>query len=145
MQCPAIVCHPVEQLHVGVDDCVWPVRWDPDRENILFLRQSAILLSHYYQFQIAVHRPFISTRRQSPLLFPSLVICTNAARSGIRVVNHLYQRTGDPSYKNLVCALSSVYYRSASPELTFVTVFFIHVRCSTTTERLGREEVWSCH
>ncbi|EJF59336.1 hypothetical protein DICSQDRAFT_65175 [Dichomitus squalens LYAD-421 SS1] len=88
-------------LNRWVDTVPGHLRWDPDREDTLFLKQSAVLLSHYYQFQIAVHRPFISTRRGSPLSFPSLIICTNAARSGVRVVSHLYQRTGDPSYKNL--------------------------------------------
>ena len=85
---------------------VFAVQWNPDREDHLLLKQSAILLSQYYQIQMAVHRPFISTRRQSPLTFPSLIICTNAARSAVRVVSALYQKTGDPSYKNVVSPAS---------------------------------------
>ncbi len=82
-----------------------PVQWNPAREDHLLLKQSAILLSHYYQIQMAVHRPFISKRRrQSPLTFPSLIICTNAARSAVRVVSDLYRRTGDPVFKNVVRA-----------------------------------------
>lgn len=71
------------------------VRWDPNRENVLFLNQSANLYAHYYQLQIAVHRPFIpSPRKPSPLSFPSLAICTNAARSCIHVLDLQYKRAG---------------------------------------------------
>ncbi len=86
------------------DIILFPVQWNPDREDHFLLKQSAILLSHYYQIQMAVHRPFISTRRQSTLTLPSLIICTNAARSAVRVVSDLYRRTGDPVFKNVVRA-----------------------------------------
>ena len=81
------------------------VRWDPTRENILFLNQSANLYANYYQLQIAVHRPFIpSPRKPSPLSFPSLAICTNAARSSIHVLDVQYKRTGMPLFSNQVRA-----------------------------------------
>lgn len=58
------------------------VRWDPHRENLLHFNQSATLYATYYHLQILIHRPFIpSPRKPSPLTFPSLAICTNAARS----------------------------------------------------------------
>ncbi|TIB71204.1 hypothetical protein E3Q22_04458, partial [Wallemia mellicola] len=42
---------------------------------------------------IYIHRPFISTpKRPSPLGYPSLSICTNAARSCIHVLSHLQER-----------------------------------------------------
>ena len=79
------------------------VRWDPTRENILFLNQSANLYANYYQLQIAVHRPFIpSPRKPSPLSFPSLAICTNAARSCIHVLDVQYKRAGESSVSNTV-------------------------------------------
>ena len=79
------------------------VRWDPTRENILFLNQSANLYANYYQLQIAVHRLFIpSPRKPSPLSFPSLAICTNAARSCVRVVDFVYDRLGAAGYQNAV-------------------------------------------
>ena len=82
------------------------VRWDPTRENLLFLNQSANLYANYYQLQIAVHRPFIpSPRKPSPLSFPSLAICTNAARSSIHVLDVQYKRTGMPLFSNQVRAL----------------------------------------
>ena len=81
------------------------VRWDPTRENLLFLNQSANLYANYYQLQIAVHRPFIpSPRKPSPLSFPSLAICTNAARSSIHVLDVQYKRTGMPLFSNQVRA-----------------------------------------
>ncbi|KAI0080936.1 hypothetical protein K474DRAFT_1704230 [Panus rudis PR-1116 ss-1] len=65
------------------------LRWDPHRENELFLNQSALLYAKYYQLQITIHRPFISTpSKPSPLSSPSLTICTNAARSTIHVMEH---------------------------------------------------------
>ena len=83
------------------------VRWDPTRENVLFLNQSANLYANYYQLQIAVHRPFIpSPRKPSPLSFPSLAICTNAARSCIHVLDVQYKRAGMPTYFNQVRSLS---------------------------------------
>jgi hypothetical protein len=73
------------------------VRWDPNRENQLFFDQSVSLYSSYYQLQILIHRPFIpSPRKPSPLSFPSLAICTNAARSCSHVVDIQRQRSGFP-------------------------------------------------
>jgi hypothetical protein len=63
------------------------VRWDPNRENETFFKLSACLYANYYHLQILVHRPFIPTPgKPSPLSYPSLAICTNAARSCSHVV-----------------------------------------------------------
>ena len=63
------------------------VRWNPLCENKLFLKQSAALFSTYYYLQIFIHRPFIpSPRNRISVTFPSLAICTNAARSCCRVL-----------------------------------------------------------
>ncbi|KAH9847217.1 fungal-specific transcription factor domain-containing protein [Lenzites betulinus] len=88
-------------LNKWIDSVPDHLRWDPNRENLLFLNQSANLYAHYYQLQIAVHRPFIpSPRKPSPLSFPSLAICTNAARSCIHVLDLQYRRAGGPTYFN---------------------------------------------
>lgn len=64
------------------------VRWDPDRDNTLFLYQSAVLYSTYHMLQIYTHRPFL--RPGSSLSTPSLVISTMAARSCSRILqDHL--------------------------------------------------------
>ncbi|KAJ7114536.1 hypothetical protein C8R43DRAFT_961308 [Mycena crocata] len=59
------------------------LRWDPDRTGV-FLDQSAMLHTMYYQLQIMIHRPYIHT---TALPFPSLAICTRAARSAINIVD----------------------------------------------------------
>ncbi|KAI0671307.1 fungal-specific transcription factor domain-containing protein [Trametes maxima] len=88
-------------LNKWIDSVPDHLRWDPNRENLLFLNQSANLYAHYYQLQIAVHRPFIpSPRKPSPLSFPSLAICTNAARSCIHVLDVQYKRAGETTYFN---------------------------------------------
>ncbi|KAJ7147910.1 fungal-specific transcription factor domain-containing protein [Mycena crocata] len=60
------------------------LRWDPDRTGVFF-DQSAVLYTTYYQLQITIHRPYIHTPMTLP--FPSLAICTRAARSSINVVD----------------------------------------------------------
>ncbi|KAI0749212.1 fungal-specific transcription factor domain-containing protein [Daedaleopsis nitida] len=88
-------------LNKWIDSVPDHLRWDPTRENLLFLNQSANLYANYYQLQIAVHRPFIpSPRKPSPLSFPSLAICTNAARSCIHVLDVQYKRAGVTTYFN---------------------------------------------
>jgi hypothetical protein len=85
-------------------DTIISVRWDPNREDHLFFSQSVSLYASYYHLQILIHRPFIpSPRNPSPLSFPSLAICTNAARScshvveihrkrGLRALSHVQVR-----------------------------------------------------
>ncbi|KAJ6587119.1 fungal-specific transcription factor domain-containing protein [Mycena vulgaris] len=60
------------------------LRWDPDRTGVFF-DQSAVLHTMYYALQITIHRPYI--HKFTTLAFPSLAICTSAARSGIHVVD----------------------------------------------------------
>ena len=74
------------------------MRWDPNRENEAFFHQSAWLYCAYYYIQIIVHRPFIpSVGKSSPLSFPSLAICTNAARSCSHIVDLHMRRSKTPS------------------------------------------------
>jgi hypothetical protein len=80
------------------------VRWDPQRENELFFHQSAVLYALYYQLQIIIHRPFIpSPKKPSPLTFPSLAICTNAARSCSHVIDIQQRRAQRPLPLQIVC------------------------------------------
>src|ERR1700722_7831357 len=76
------------------------VRWDPNRENEVFFSQSVALYASYYHLQILIHRPFIPLpRNPSPLSFPSLAICTNAARSCSHVVDiHRKRNLRTPSH-----------------------------------------------
>ncbi|TFK36748.1 fungal-specific transcription factor domain-containing protein [Crucibulum laeve] len=75
-------------LNKWVDSVPDHLRWDPTREDLKFFNQSVLLYASYYQIQILIHRPFIpSPSKPSPLSFPSLAICTNAARSCSHVVD----------------------------------------------------------
>ncbi|KAJ6611840.1 fungal-specific transcription factor domain-containing protein [Mycena sp. CBHHK59/15] len=60
------------------------LRWDRDRTGVFF-DQSAVLHTMFYQLQITIHRPYI--HKPTMLAFPSLAICTSAARSAIHVVD----------------------------------------------------------
>ncbi|KAF8492551.1 fungal-specific transcription factor domain-containing protein [Russula emetica] len=87
-------------LNEWIDTVPGHLKWDTTGQNfkdITCFLQSASLYSHYYHLQILVHRPFIpSPRKPSPLSFPSLAICTNAARSCAHVVD--LQRRRAPEY-----------------------------------------------
>ncbi|TRM66698.1 fungal-specific transcription factor domain-containing protein [Schizophyllum amplum] len=73
------------------------LRWNSDQQDPQFLGQSVDLYSVYYLLQILVHRPFIPTpQKPSPLSFPSLLICTNAARSCIHINDVYMRRMGRP-------------------------------------------------
>ncbi|KAG7448426.1 uncharacterized protein BT62DRAFT_929520 [Guyanagaster necrorhizus] len=63
------------------------LKWGQHRENRTFSYQATFLYATYYNMQIQIHRPFI--HKSSPLTFPSLAICTNAARSCCRVLEML--------------------------------------------------------
>ncbi|KAG5732476.1 Transcriptional activator protein acu-15 [Termitomyces sp. T112] len=81
-------------LNKWVDSIPDHLRWDPNRENTMFFQQSASIYCTYYYIQILIHRSFIpSPRKPSPLSFPSLAICTNAARSCSHIIDG-YRRRG---------------------------------------------------
>ncbi|KAF8160814.1 fungal-specific transcription factor domain-containing protein [Crassisporium funariophilum] len=61
--------------------------WDPERRDAVFFHLSAGLHSTYHYVQIQIHRPFLT--KQSDQSFPSLAMCTNAARS----CSHLLEAT----------------------------------------------------
>ncbi|KIJ51520.1 hypothetical protein M422DRAFT_244680 [Sphaerobolus stellatus SS14] len=63
----------------------WPIQ--DGRGQPVFFQQSSILYATYYYIQILVHRPFIPRPgKPAPLTYPSLAICTNAARSCSQVL-----------------------------------------------------------
>ncbi|KAK0496568.1 fungal-specific transcription factor domain-containing protein, partial [Armillaria luteobubalina] len=77
-------------LNAWVDSVPDHIRWNPRCDNETFLYQSTTLYSVYYMLQILIHRPLLRT--DCPLSMPSLVICTNAARSYTRILEA--HRTG---------------------------------------------------
>ncbi|KAH9926301.1 fungal-specific transcription factor domain-containing protein [Epithele typhae] len=88
-------------LNNWVDSLPPHLRWDPERTNMFFLKQSTYLYAYYYNVQIAVHRQYMMARTNPSSSFPSLIICANAARSCVHVVHVLYKLTGDPYHRNM--------------------------------------------
>ncbi|RXW16420.1 hypothetical protein EST38_g9435 [Candolleomyces aberdarensis] len=79
------------------------LHWGTEQPNEDFFLQSAILHSTYYYLQILVHRPFIPLpKKPSTSSFPSLTICTNAARKIIQIGLAVMERMDVvPSYTPL--------------------------------------------
>ncbi|CAA7260649.1 unnamed protein product [Cyclocybe aegerita] len=74
-------------LNNWMDSVPAHLKWNPACGNRLFLKQSATLHATYYSVQVLIHRPFIpSPRNPLQTSFPSLAICTNAARSCCHVL-----------------------------------------------------------
>ncbi|KAF9514238.1 hypothetical protein BS47DRAFT_1329004 [Hydnum rufescens UP504] len=70
------------RLNEWIDSVPEHLRWNPENDDLDILEQSFYLYTMYFYVQLFVHRPFIPTRNKpSVLTFPSLAICTNAARS----------------------------------------------------------------
>ncbi|KAJ8455209.1 hypothetical protein ONZ45_g19013 [Pleurotus djamor] len=61
------------------------LRWDSNRNDSPFFRQSAYLHVQFSYVQIVIHRPFLRT--SSSLATTSMAICANAARRCIHVVD----------------------------------------------------------
>ncbi|KAJ7079144.1 fungal-specific transcription factor domain-containing protein [Mycena belliarum] len=83
------------------------LRWDSERTGVFF-DQSAALHTLYYWLQITIHRPYI--HKLTPLAFPSLAICTSAARSAIHVMDvwqNKLQRVAPP-YMQITTFISGV-------------------------------------
>ncbi|EJF60413.1 hypothetical protein DICSQDRAFT_137505 [Dichomitus squalens LYAD-421 SS1] len=87
-------------LNKWLDTVPEHLKWDPNRQDEFFLNQSCTLYANYYLMQICIHRPFIQPNKSSRLPFPSLTICTNAARSAIHVMDTQFQKSGKPLVLN---------------------------------------------
>jgi len=80
-------------LNQWLDTVPSHLRYDPREPNSEWLLQSSLLHTKYYHSQILVHRPFIPGPSAKPSLnFPSLAICTNAARSTSHILYNLLKR-----------------------------------------------------
>jgi hypothetical protein len=104
------------------------VRWDPNREDLTFFDQSATLYTAYYQLQITIHKPFIKARRNPVTSFPSLAICTNAARACTKVVHTHISRLGRTSTEQIVRALP--WYLDRRATVIDVPVYYFRKRHS---------------
>ncbi|KAF9009374.1 fungal-specific transcription factor domain-containing protein [Cyathus striatus] len=84
------------------------LRWDPNQNDDRFFNLSAGLMSCYYHVQILIHRPFLRAKgKHSPLAFPSLAICTNAARSCSHVLELQLKRCNTVYPHMQICAVTA--------------------------------------
>lgn len=81
-------------LNKWIDSIPTHLRWDPNRANLVHFNQSATLYMFYYHLQKLIHRPFITTPQDSKFRFPSLAICTNAARATSHIADTQRRRAG---------------------------------------------------
>ncbi|KAG7443383.1 uncharacterized protein BT62DRAFT_1078462 [Guyanagaster necrorhizus] len=81
-------------LNKWIDSIPPHLRWDPNRVNLVHFNQSASLYMYYYHLQKLIHRPFITKPQDSKFRFPSLAICTNAARASSHVADLQRRRAG---------------------------------------------------
>ncbi|BEJ14458.1 hypothetical protein CspHIS471_0402250 [Cutaneotrichosporon sp. HIS471] len=89
----AIVVELDSALNAWADAVPDNLRWDPTRSDPLLFEHSAILYAHYYYVQILIHRPFIPTPKHPESVgFPSLAICSNAARSISNILDAVLRR-----------------------------------------------------
>lgn len=89
----AIVVELDSALNAWADTVPDSLRWDPTRADPVLFEHSAILYAHYYYVQILIHRPFIPTRKHPESVgFPSLAICSNAARSISNILDAVLRR-----------------------------------------------------
>ena len=144
MRCLIIVSvfRPSPTLFLSTDRSVFSaVRWDPHMEDDVFMCQSAHLYASYYLLQITVHRPFIpSPRKASGVSFPSLAICTNAARSCVHVLDVQAKRSGGTSYLNQVYGHIFSFFEVHSPRTLLDGLAGLWHR--TVTEYMGRKALW---
>ncbi|WOO84435.1 Transcriptional activator protein acu-15 [Vanrija pseudolonga] len=89
----AIVVELDSALNAWADSVPDNLRWDPTRADKRLFEHSAVLYAHYYYVQILIHRPFIPTRKHPENVgFPSLAICSNAARSICNILDAVLRR-----------------------------------------------------
>ncbi|KAF9074210.1 hypothetical protein BDP27DRAFT_1477043, partial [Rhodocollybia butyracea] len=85
------------------------LRWDPHRPNDTLFSQSVMLHTNYYWTQIQIHKSFIRPGPLSTGNFPSLAICTNAARSFVHILQVYHLRPNMPRLPHyIVCFLYSI-------------------------------------
>ncbi|THU78358.1 hypothetical protein K435DRAFT_700199 [Dendrothele bispora CBS 962.96] len=80
-------------LNKWADSIPTHLRWDAPHINEFLFSQSAMLYAMYYWVRIQIHRRFIPRPGQkTKVALPSLTICTNAARSCVKVCDTHCQR-----------------------------------------------------
>lgn len=122
------------------------VKTGSSQTNPLFAYQAAYLHTWYCALQITVHRSFIPMpRRPSSLSFPSLAICTNAARSCIHVLDRLYITMSGVAFHSWhqVGPLSSSYLCNTTLiDSHCIADDAVHLRNYIATELVELKAIW---
>ncbi|KAF8070632.1 fungal-specific transcription factor domain-containing protein [Lyophyllum atratum] len=88
-----VVAHLDSELNQWFEHIPHHLKWISVSPGNVFHEQSALLHACYHHVRILVHRSFIpSPKKPSPLPFPSLAICTNAARSCAHILKSQSQQ-----------------------------------------------------
>jgi hypothetical protein len=115
-------------------ECFPLVRWNTEHKSDLFRKQSSALHATYYYLQTFIHRPFIpSPRNPTPGVFPSLAICTNAARSCCHVLESFHKLSPLP-HQPFQASLPLPH--PGSSEAHDVLDYSFHGSCDPTPEHL---------
>ena len=119
-----------------------PVRWEPLQDNEIFYDQSVVLYATYHHLQISIHRSFIpSPHKPSPMTpFPSMAICTNAARACSHVIDVTKRRSRRAMPQLLVSISLSDYTHSVLTSCAGCCILCRHSACD---EHLGRKTFWN--
>ncbi|KAJ7078779.1 hypothetical protein C8R44DRAFT_654385 [Mycena epipterygia] len=85
-------------LDMWFDDMPQHLKWDPNRQNVVFFDQSAALYCFYYYTRIMIYRPLIGASGETDSMRTQFVdICNNAARGCARVTEiHRRRRPNHP-------------------------------------------------
>ncbi|KIY51456.1 hypothetical protein FISHEDRAFT_56609 [Fistulina hepatica ATCC 64428] len=106
-------------LNRWLEDLPPHLRWNADNPNIAFYNQSAYLTSYYHYVRMFVHQT--NVRRCSFQTSPSLNVCTNAARTCVRISEAYIKRhrRGHPFtgvsvfFSGLMLVISAWYQRKS--------------------------------
>ncbi|EKM58699.1 uncharacterized protein PHACADRAFT_253186 [Phanerochaete carnosa HHB-10118-sp] len=147
-----IVAELDSELNQWVDSIPEHLIYDPSREDVPFAGQSASLHASYHSLRIFIHRPFIMTpQRRVPLPFPSLEICTNAARLCIQALDRYFALSGQALvfryhlaslFSSVIILLLHVWSETQSGSATNVTKELEHVHKALRIFK-DLEERWS--
>ncbi|KAJ4474343.1 fungal-specific transcription factor domain-containing protein [Lentinula aciculospora] len=111
------------------------LKWDPNREDGLFHRQSGILYCFYYWTQIQIHKQFIPRSNETSMLkFPSLAICANAGRSMVRILKAIEPLNFEilPNFTVTIVLLMSIWRNKSSAQDTGKDMDDVHYSLQTT-------------
>ncbi|KAK4058303.1 Gypsy retrotransposon integrase-like protein 1 [Microbotryomycetes sp. JL221] len=86
------VCYLDSLLNAWLETVPDNLRWNQHETDEVLLSQSGHLFATYYNTQILIHREFLSPGKAKVAGFPSLAICSNAARSCANILDHMRKK-----------------------------------------------------